>query len=94
MTHTFTKPKSNQRSTTSREASTAGRLRPNAVTAEVDFWVGPSTYVISDFRTNQELTPPVLASHSLLRLPYVIETSGLVALWLPSYFWYSHGLRI
>ena len=29
MTHTYTKPTSNQRSTTSRVASAAGRLRPN-----------------------------------------------------------------
>jgi hypothetical protein len=35
VTHIYIKPSSNQRSTTSREASAAGRLRPNAVTVEV-----------------------------------------------------------
>src|SRR5580693_1342497 len=33
--HIYIKPSSNQRSTTSREASAAGRLRPNAVTGKV-----------------------------------------------------------
>ena len=46
MTHIYIKPSSNQRSTTSREASAAGRLRPNAVTAEVG--TGPN---FSDFPT-------------------------------------------
>src|SRR6516165_3994443 len=35
VTHTYIKASSNQRSTTSREASAAGRLRPNELTAEV-----------------------------------------------------------
>jgi len=35
VTHIYIKPSSNQRSTTSREASAAGRLRPNAVTGQV-----------------------------------------------------------
>jgi hypothetical protein len=35
VTHIYIKPSSNQCSTTSREASAAGRLRPNAVTAQV-----------------------------------------------------------
>jgi hypothetical protein len=34
--HIYIKPSSNQRSTTSREASAAGRLRPNAETVQVD----------------------------------------------------------
>src|SRR5580693_1700661 len=47
--HIYIKPSSNQRSTTSREASAAGRLRPNAVTV---------AWLSSDFRLrelNQEL---------------------------------------
>ena len=39
MTHIYIKPSSNQRSTTSRVASAAGRLRPNAVTGNVDSMV-------------------------------------------------------
>ena len=35
MTHTYIKASSNQRSTTSREASATGRLRPNGVTADL-----------------------------------------------------------
>ncbi len=35
MTHIYIKPSSNQRSITSREASAAGRLRPNAVTGQM-----------------------------------------------------------
>ena len=38
MTHIYIKPSSNQRSTTSREASAAGRLRPNAVIGKGDNW--------------------------------------------------------
>ncbi len=34
MTHIYIKPSSNQRSATSRAASAAGRLRPNAIIAE------------------------------------------------------------
>ena len=37
MTHIYIKPSSNQRSTTSRVASAAGRLRPNALSGKVDF---------------------------------------------------------
>src|SRR6202051_3595587 len=40
------KPSSNQRSTTSRVASAAGRLRPNALTGKVDF-----TPKVSDYAT-------------------------------------------
>jgi len=36
VTHIYIKSSSNQRSITSREASAAGRLRPNAVTGKVD----------------------------------------------------------
>jgi hypothetical protein len=35
VTHIYIKPSSNQRSTTSRVASAAGRLRPNAETGKV-----------------------------------------------------------
>ncbi|HEY1471539.1 MAG TPA: hypothetical protein VGF61_21045, partial [Candidatus Acidoferrum sp.] len=35
VTHTYIKATSNQRSTASRAASAAGRLRPNAVTGDV-----------------------------------------------------------
>ncbi len=35
MTHIYIKPSSNQRSPTSREASAAGRLRPNSVIVDV-----------------------------------------------------------
>jgi len=35
VTHIYIKPSSNQRSTTSREASAAGRLRPNAQTGQL-----------------------------------------------------------
>ena len=41
MTHIYIKPSSNQRSTISREASAAGRLRPNAETGQVK--MGPKT---------------------------------------------------
>jgi hypothetical protein len=37
VTHIYIKPSSNQCSTTSREASAAGRLRPNALTVQVKF---------------------------------------------------------
>lgn len=36
MTQIYIKPSSNQRSTTSREASAAGRLRPNGIIAKWD----------------------------------------------------------
>jgi hypothetical protein len=48
VTHIYIKSSSNQCSTTSREASAAGRLRPNAVIVHVDFQV-------SDYATNQAL---------------------------------------
>jgi hypothetical protein len=42
VTHIYIKPSSNQRSTTSREASAAGRLRPNAETVHVDSDANPT----------------------------------------------------
>ena len=42
MTQIYIKPSSNQRSTTSREASAAGRLRPNALIATNSRIVGNS----------------------------------------------------
>jgi len=41
VTQIYIKPSSNQRSTTSREASAAGRLRPNGVLRHWDFRLGP-----------------------------------------------------
>jgi hypothetical protein len=40
VTHIYIKPSRNQRSTTSREASAAGRLRPNGVLDNWDFRPG------------------------------------------------------
>ena len=48
MTHIYIKPSSNQRSTTSREASAAGRLRPNAVTGNLGTSSGVPLFVQSD----------------------------------------------
>ena len=50
VTHIYIEPSSNQRSTTSREASAAGRLRPNGLPGKVP----PSTYT-GDLPTFWEL---------------------------------------
>jgi hypothetical protein len=48
VTHIYIKPSSNQRSATSRVASAAGRLRPNAQTVEVKFIANADRH-FSDF---------------------------------------------
>jgi hypothetical protein len=49
VTHIYIKPSSNQRSTTSREASAAGRLRPNALllTGLANSWMLGKPYLIA-----------------------------------------------